>query len=76
MIAKITKAYTRHYRDNGQTTAYVEWIDSLGRAGRTEAPVRMPRETKRPLAEVYGPHMGALIARAICTGVTVTHEVW
>lgn len=24
---RITAAYVRHYRDNGQTTAYVEWAD-------------------------------------------------
>ncbi len=36
MIAKITRAYIRHYTDNNQKTAYVEWIDRRGRAGRIE----------------------------------------
>ena len=75
MIAKITRAYVRHYRDNGQTTAYVEWIDHNGTAGRTEGAVL----SKRPgptLAETYGLHMGALIARAICHGVEVERQTW
>jgi len=76
MIAKITAAYTRHYRDNGQTTAYVEWIDHKGETGRTEGPVLLPIGTKHPLAEVYGLHMGTLFARAICTGVEIDHQTW
>ena len=75
MIAKITAAYTRHYRDNGQTMAYVEWIDHNGRAGRTEGPVN-PVKPGATMAEKYGVHMGALIARAICQGVNVEHQVW
>lgn len=73
MIAKITRAYTRHYRDNGQRTAYVEWIDHKGETGRTEGPILAERGT---MAQVYGAHMGALIARAICTGVEIEHETW
>ncbi len=79
MIAKITRAYVRTYRDNGQVTAYVEWVDHKGAIGRTEAPVRLPNEsasTGRKLAEVFGDHMGALMARAICTGVAIDREVW
>lgn len=75
MIAKITAAYTRHYRDNGQTTAYVEWIDHNGRAGRTEGAVNRTKPGAT-MAEKYGPHMGSLIARAICQGVNVEHQVW
>jgi hypothetical protein len=73
MIAHITKAYTCRYRDNGQHTAYVEWVDHRGCTGRTEAPVLRSSGT---LAEVYGLHMGALMARAICTGHAPTHEKW
>jgi hypothetical protein len=73
MIAKITDAYVRHYSDNGQTTAYVEWIDHRGRTGRTEGAVKAKRGT---LAQVYGEHMGALIARAICHGVEIRRERW
>lgn len=75
-IANITAAYTRHYRDNGQTTAYVEWIDHAGHKGRTEGPLLLPRGSKRPLAEIYGLHMGALFARAICHGVEIDHQTW
>jgi hypothetical protein len=62
MIAKIIAAYTRHYRDNGHT-------------GRTEGAVR-PAKIGATMAEKYGVHMGALIARAICQGVNVEHQVW
>ena len=61
MIAKITRAYVRHCRDNGQTTAYVEWVDHKGKPGRTEG---------------YGLHMGTLLARAICHGVEIERETW
>lgn len=75
MIRTITKAYTRFYRDNGQRTAYVEWIGNDGKPGRTEAPV-IVWDTDRTLCDVYGPHMGALFARAICHGIPIEHEVW
>lgn len=73
MIAKITRAYVRHCRDNGQTTAYVEWVDHNGKVGRTESPVKANSGT---LAAVYGDHMGALMARAICTGHEIERETW
>jgi hypothetical protein len=42
MIRKITAAYIRKHTDNGQTVAYVEWMDHKGRARagdeRTAAP--------------------------------------
>lgn len=63
MIARITRAYVRHYRDNAQTTAYVEWIDQNGATGRTEG---IPG----------GAHMAALLARAGREGVCVESEVW
>lgn len=61
MIARITRAYVRHYADNGQTTCYVEWRDVKGRNGRTEG---------------NGVHMAALLARAEREGVTVDCERW
>ena len=73
MIAKITKAYIRHYSDNGQTTAYVEWIDHNGKPGRTEGNIRKHSGT---LSECYGDHMGALFARAICHGINVERQTW
>lgn len=73
MIQKITRAYVRRYRDNGQTTAYIEWVDHLGKAGRTEGPVLAAKGT---LADCYGLHMGALMARAICTGHEIERETW
>ncbi len=72
-IAKITDAYVRTYSDNGQTKAYVEWVDYKGQAGRTEGDVYALEGT---LAQVYGDHMGALMARAICMGVEIRREVW
>lgn len=72
-IAKITRAYVRKYRDNGQSSAYVEWVDDRGNAGRTEGPIKAETGT---LARVYGLHMGALMARAICTGIEIEREIW
>lgn len=72
MLVSIQKAYVRHYRDNGQTTAYVEWTDSRGKTGRTEGPA----EFYHGLLIPAGPHMGALFDRAIREGVTVGREVW
>lgn len=63
MIARITKAYIRTYSDNGQTTAYVEWVSDKGKSGRTEGP---PDNT----------HMQALLQRARREGVTVKRERW
>ncbi len=70
MITKITKAYTRHYRDNEQTMAYVEWIDQRGRNGRTEGPCC--EIDGRPL----GWHMEALFNRARRENVKIEHETW
>lgn len=63
MIRTITRAYTRHYRDNDQRTAYVEWRDHKGRTGRTEG----RRESL---------HMRALLARALAEGLTIDKEEW
>lgn len=63
MIAQITKAYIRHYRDNDQTTAYVEWRDARGKTGRTEG---NPENT----------HMSALLARAEREGIAIERQVW
>ena len=65
MIAKFTKIYTRHYRDNGQTTLYIEWVDRRGVAGRTEAP-----------APTTNPHMLALWDACVRQGLTHTFETW
>lgn len=62
-IASITKAYIRHYRDNGQTTAYVEWIDTKGQKGRTEG-------------KEHGFHMQALLAWAEREGHEIGRETW
>ena len=56
MIAKITKVYTCHYRENGQITTYVEWIDEKGTPGRTEG--------KRS-----NPHIDALVERGKREGI-------
>jgi hypothetical protein len=62
-ISRITKVYTRHYRDNGQRTAYVEWIDNRGRKGLTEG-----LENSR--------HMQALIKRGKRENISIVREVW
>lgn len=63
MIAQITKSYIRHYRDNGQTTAYAEWQDAHGKNGRTEG-------------DPESAHMVALFARAEREGITIEHQTW
>lgn len=73
MIAQITRAYVRHYRDNDSRVAYVEFVDGKGKPGRLEAPVRAATGT---LAQVYGEHMGAIMARAICHGIEIERETW
>jgi len=62
-IRKITKAYVRTYADNGQTVAYVEWIDSSNKHGRTEG-------------SPDGVHMQQLLLRAEREGVRVRTETW
>lgn len=68
-IAVITKAYIRHYRENGQLAAYVEWIDAGGRCGRTEEIV------SRRSIPASG-HMVALMKRAVREGVTIERQDW
>lgn len=75
-IAKITKAYIRHYRDNGQTMAYVEWIDSRGQTGRTEGGVKIEMTGCNNRGETLKANMGALFARAAREGVKITRETW
>lgn len=62
-IAKILKAYLRHYSDNDTTVAYVEWVDTTGKKGRTEGP---PSNV----------HMVQLVARARREGVPIEREDW
>jgi hypothetical protein len=65
---KITKVYTRHYRDNDTLKAYVEWNDG----SRTEGEA----ENYHGLAIPCGEHMGALFDRAIHEGLTVDRQTW
>ncbi len=74
MITRILDAYVRHYSDNGQTMAYVEWEDAsrLGKpkTGRTEGPLfPCPHE-------VLGAHMATLFARANREGIPIRGETW
>ena len=69
-IARVTDAYVRHYSDNGQTTAYVEWEGGDGRKGRTEGPL-FPCSH-----EVLGEHMKVLFARANREGIPIRGETW
>ncbi len=69
-IARITDAYVRHYSDNGQTTAYVEWHDEDGDCGRTGDNL-FPCEHV-----VLGAHMTALFARANREGIAIRGETW
>ena len=75
-IAKITDAYVRHYSDTGQRTAYVEWIDTKGRAGRTEGRVGHCPQCGRGDDNDLGTHMQALFDRAAREGVEPRIERW
>jgi hypothetical protein len=75
-IAKITKAYIRHYIDNGQTTAYVDWFDNKGKPGRTEGPALWLRDDLDARHAPDSEHMRALFARAERDGVKIERQVW
>lgn len=81
MITHITRAFVRHYRDNGQITACVEWVDHRGSTGRTEG-TASSRDFERQSFAVaeknyhLGSHMAALFSRAIRDGLTIEHEIW
>jgi hypothetical protein len=59
----ITRAYIRHYSDNGKTTAYIEW----SKGSRTEGAVH---------GNGAGLHMRDLFARAQREGIKIEHETW
>lgn len=65
---QIKKVYTRHYTDNGQLMAYVEWDDG----SRTEGPA----EDYYGVVVPIGPHMGCLFDRALACGLVVEHQTW
>ena len=69
-IAQVTDAYVRHYSDNGQTTAYVEWIGSDGGSGLTGGNLFPCPHV------VLGSHMTALFARANREGIAIRGETW
>lgn len=64
----IVKAYTCHYRDNGQRKAYVEWSNGA----RTEGNAELYHGIMVPV----GSHMGALFECALRNGLTIGKEVW
>ena len=76
-IARITKAYVRRYRDNGQVKVYVEWVDTNGESGRTEGNISGEPEFEGDSPPMrLGTHMRALLARAKREGVPLKKEVW
>ena len=72
MITKITAAYIRYYRDNCQLSAYVEWIDSKGKTGRTESKAERIGDSHY----YVGQHMGALLERAHREGIAIEKQTW
>ena len=60
-IARITSARIVHYVDNGETRAYIGWVDSRGRTGETSG-------------HADSAHMQALLARARREGIRVKKE--
>ena len=81
MIARITDAYVRHYRDSDDFKTYVEWVDDHGQTGRTESSAaRDPFHWRAWPLSVYmftgSEHMAALLARAGREGVPIRGETW
>lgn len=64
----IKRAYTRHYRDNDQLIAYVEWSDG----SRVEGPAELYHGKRIPSSAL----MGALFERAMREGLNIEHETW
>ena len=67
-IKCILQASLIYYSDNRQHAAYVTWLDTKGRQGRTQC---MNYDPAKPSL-----HMQALLLRAMREGVTVTRENW
>jgi hypothetical protein len=65
---KITRIYTRHYTDNDQSKAYVDWSNGSQTAGEVE-------DYHGVLIPV-GTHMGALFDHGLREGLTIGREVW
>ena len=65
---QIKRVYTRHYRDNNQRTAYVEWADG----SRTEGPA----DDYHGVLVPCGVHMGMLFDKALRDGLTIERETW
>lgn len=67
-MSAIKRIYTRHYRDNDQLMAYVDWANGT----RTEGAAGDYHGVVVPL----GTHMGVLFDRALREGLTIEREVW
>lgn len=68
------RIYVRRYRDNGQVTAYAEWLDG----SRTES--SLARACGGPVGYgwrfTFGEHMHALFTRAKREGLKLQRETW
>lgn len=78
---KITKAYIRHYSDNGQNKAYVEYADGTrteGEALEADQPCPCCGQVMESNAGAFRleTHMAALFARARREGVPIETERW
>lgn len=69
---QITRIYVRRYRDNGQTTAYVDWADG----SRTEGTLKPFDCGHGQIVLTFGPHMHALFSHARRQGLHLTRETW
>ena len=71
-IAHVTDICIRKYSDSGAVRAYVEWIDTTGKAGRTEGAAIICLEHCFDV----GDHMEALIRRGLREGVYAHGQTW
>lgn len=70
----ITRAYVRHYSDNRQTKAYVEWSDGSRTEG--DAHIMGDKPGGNGWLLTTGTHMAALLARAERDGLAIERQTW
>ena len=77
MIARMTDAYVRHYRDNDSWSVIAEWVDDRGSPGSTSGSLKDCGHADCYRADhILGAHMAALFARAGREGIQIHGETW
>jgi hypothetical protein len=69
---QIKRIYVRRYRDNDQTTAYVEWSDG----SRTEGSLAYSNHHRGPYTPSFGLHIHELFKAGKRLGLRLERETW